>query len=335
MSSRLAILQERLSTIPQADYPLHSRVHPLRSFSFPSTSCFVKRDDELGFGVSGSKMRKYRSLIPFFLQTGVQEIVLIGSAYSNHALSLSQLLVENGIQVTPFLRGHPDHFSQGNALLTSLFVPISSIHWFSKNQWKEVETYAYHYAKQQMHTTFVLPEGGFIREALPGALSLALDILRNEEEQGFAFDHIFLEAGTGLMASALILGLSWLERSARIHVILLAEDEEAFVKRLTLCYHWFTQLMQEFVPFPRNFTLHLPHLTGSFGHTSSLIFEALADLAKKEGFLTDPIYTTKSFIESQHILKQEKIGGNILLHHSGGALTLMGFQDRLSLFRNC
>jgi 1-aminocyclopropane-1-carboxylate deaminase/D-cysteine desulfhydrase-like pyridoxal-dependent ACC family enzyme len=329
MNSRLKILQERLSIIPQTDYPLHSRVHPLRSFSFPSTSCFVKRDDELGFGVSGSKIRKYRSLIPFLRQENMQEVVLIGSAYSNHVLSFSQLLVENGIRVTPFLRGTPNHFSQGNALLTSLFVPVSSIHWFSKEKWKEVETHAHDYAQQQPHATFVLPEGGFIREALPGALSLALDLLKNEEEQGFTFDHIFLEAGTGLMESALILGLSWLGRSAHIHVILLAEDQEAFIKRLTTCYQWFLQLMQSDAPFPHPFTLHLPHLTGSFGHTSSSIFETLADLARKEGFLTDPIYTTKLFIESQRILKQEDIRGNILIHHSGGALTLMGFQDRL------
>jgi 1-aminocyclopropane-1-carboxylate deaminase len=329
MHIQLQHLKHCLATIPQVCYPVHSRVHALRSFNFPSTKCYVKRDDELGFGISGSKIRKYRSLIPFLVDNKVQEVVIIGSAYSNHVLSLVQLLIENGLQPTLFLRGDPRRSLQGNALLTSLFISPSAIHWFSQAQWKSVESQAYSYAQQQKHSTFVLPEGGCCPEALPGALTLVLDLLENEQEHNLVFDHIFIEAGTGFTASTLILGLNWLKHAACIHILLLADDEKAFLSRLKLCYEMFIQFMETSSPSPQNFVIHLPLWTKGFGQVNSSIFKTIVHLARKEGFLTDPIYSAKLFIESRYRIAQENIQGNILIHHSGGSLTLMGFQDQL------
>jgi 1-aminocyclopropane-1-carboxylate deaminase len=327
MQTRFQLLKDYLATTPQMNYPIHSRVHALHSFSFPKTKCYVKRDDELGFGISGSKARKYRSLLPFLLAHNFQEVIVIGSAYSNHVLSLVQLLIENGLQATLFLLGDPQRSLQGNALLTSLFT--SSIRWFSKAEWKNVESEAHSYAKQQKHPTYVLPEGGFCQEAFPGALTLALDVILNEEETQMTFDHIFIEAGTGFTACALILGLSWLEHPACVHVLLLAEDEEAFLLRLKLCHEMFMQLMSVTISFPQHFAIHSPQLIKGFGKVSSLVFDTIADIARTEGFLTDPIYSAKLFLECKNILKDGRIQGNLLIHHSGGSLTLMGFQNQL------
>jgi hypothetical protein len=35
------------------------------------------------------------------------------------------------------------------------------------------------------------------------------------------------------------------------------------------------------------------------------------------------------------LLTQERIEGNVLIHHSGGALTLMGFQEQLYKNKPC
>lgn len=318
-----------LAAIPQADYPMHSRIHPLRSFHFPSIKCYVKRDDELGFGISGSKIRKYRTLIPFLVLKSIQEVAVIGSAYSNHVFSFIQLLIENGLKPTLFLRGDPHSPLQGNALLTTLFIPSECIHWLSKENWKNVESLANEYAKQKSHATFVLPEGGFCPQALPGALTLVLDIMKNEVENGIIFDHIFIDAGTGFTASSLILALSWLKHRACIHVILLADDQETFLTRLKNCQKMFHQFIQSSPPFPQNFILHVPKITPPFGKTSIFLFEKISEIAQREGFLTDPIYTSKLFIESEHLLNQGDMKGQVCILHTGGAFTLMGFQHKL------
>lgn len=283
----------------------------------------------MGFSTSGSKIRKYRSLIPYLLNNKIQEVIVIGSAYSNHVLSFTQLLIENGLHPTLFLRGDPLRPLQGNLLLTSLFIPPSSIQWFSQSAWVNVQSLAHSYAKKQNHSTFVLLEGGFSSAALPGTLTLPLDLLENEQKERIHFDHLFIEAGTGFTASALILGLNWLKHPVHIHVILLAEDEKAFMLRLKLCHEMFTHLIGFETSLPCNFTLHTPLLTKNFGQINDSLFDAILHLARHEGFLTDPIYTAKLFMESKQLITQEKIKGNLLIHHAGGSLTLMGFQRQL------
>lgn len=319
-------LIQTLNTFPKENYGVQSRVHPLQSFHFPNLKCYVKRDDELGFGISGSKIRKYSTLIAYLLNRTIEEVVVIGSAYSNHVVGLIQLLIENNIKATLFLRGDPNRLKQGNALFIELFVSSDSIHWFSKDEWSEVESHAYHYAKNQRKRIFVLPEGGFCDEAFPGALTLSLDIIRNEQEMTLQFNHIFLEVGTGLTACALILALHWLEHPCTIHCLLLAEDQNAFLNRLNTCKKMFQDCLQQEISFPENFKTHLPQKTKGFGKVPKFIFSSIRQIAQKEGFLTDPIYSAKLFVEAENILALDQYKGNALMLHSGGALTLMGFQ---------
>ena len=91
----------------------------------------------------------------------------------------------------------------------------------------------------------------------------------------------------------------------------------------------FIQLLDVSFPFPHNFVLHTPQMTGRFGEINSMGFETIAKIARQEGFLTDPIYSAKLFIESKRLLANGEILGNVLIHHSGGSLTLMGFQNQL------
>lgn len=328
-SSERKYLEETLKAIPQMPYSCQSRCHRLPSFDISNSQCYVKREDELGFGLTGSKVRKYRTLIPFLLSQQIQEVVVIGSAYSNHVVGVTQLLIENRIKPTLFIRGQPHHSLQGNALLNRLLVPDYSIHWMAKEEWVNVEDQAQLYAQKQPHSTFVLPEGAFMEAAFWGALSLTLDIVRNEEDIHLSFDHLLLDAGTGLMAGAVILGHTWLQKHTHIHVLLLAEEETAFINRLNTLHTFFEKLLKQKCPWPQNFTLHKPRHLASFGSTSPSLFRYMADLARQEGLLTDPIYIAKLFLEAQHMLKQGQLQGNILINHSGGALTLAGFQEPL------
>jgi 1-aminocyclopropane-1-carboxylate deaminase/D-cysteine desulfhydrase-like pyridoxal-dependent ACC family enzyme len=324
----LDTLEKTLSAISQIDYPVHSRVHPLQSFEFPEVEAFIKRDDELGFGISGSKIRKYRTLIPWLINQKFEEVCLLGSASSNHILGICQLLIENHIKPTLFLRGNPEYSLKGNCLLSSMFVPSERIHWFSKDEWKHAPRTADRYAASSSHT-FVMPEGGATSASLGGALTLPLDILKNERELGAAFDHIFIDAGTGFTASSLIMGLSLLQSRAQIHTVLLAGTPSSFHALLKESHQDLSELMHIRSPFPDNFTLHLPQLTGRFGSTSPSIFNFIKDTARKEGFLTDPVYSAKLLIEGREILSKRRLKGRILFIHSGGGTSLLGFQEQL------
>lgn len=326
---RYELLQEKLLAAPVCSYPFQSRVHMLKHFKVADGICFVKRDDELGFGITGSKIRKYRSLIPALIEKEIQTVIAIGSAYSNNILGIVQLLIENGIEPVLFLKESHTKPPKGNGLFIELFVPPESIHWIKSKEWMHVEQLANQYAQKQERKSFVLLEGASVLESLPGALSLPLDIIRNEQELEVEFDHLFIESGTGLMALSLILAYSWMQKKTHIHVIPVAGSQHDFLEKLSFFQKSFDRLIQHSTPFPQNFTLHSLSSHRAFGSQGTLIWNEIKETAQNEGFLLDPIYTAKLFRTARQLLGSLK--GNSLLIHSGGALTLAGFQEQLRM----
>jgi len=317
MLSELEILKKALSLTPQYDYPCHSRVHHLRTFP---KNVYVKREDELGFGITGSKIRKYRTLIPYFKSKGIQEVALIGGAQSNHILGFSQLLIENAIRPFLFLRGAPFQPTQGNHFLLRLLVPKTQIRWIPRDQWSAASEIA-----SQSHSC-VIPEGGMIPEALPGLLTLVIDILINEQIHG-EFVHIFVDSGTGLTAIALILGLAWLKKPTIVHVLQLAESSVLFEQKLKSYHDVFEKWLGYPLHLTNNYKLHYPTQAKSFGSTTTATFKQILQNARQEGFLTDPIYSGKLFFEAKKLISS--VQGSCLIIHSGGGLSLFGFMPKI------
>jgi len=325
----LESLLQILNTTFKLDYAVESRIHRLASYSNPEVNCFVKRDDELSCTISGSKLRKYCSLIPFFQKEHVKKVLVIGGAYSNHILGLSQLLIENQINSYYFLKGQLERKKEGNALFSALLIPPENIQWLSNDEWKKVEKYAEHYASTKSYKTFILPEGGSVEAALPGILTLLIDILRNEKVNCIEFDHIFIDAGTGITAGILITALNWIQKKTMTHVVIMAEDKTIFQQKLLFYRDMFCQLIKTEDFTIKNFELYLPQSLKKFGQTNQTLFEYIIKFARKEGFLLDPIYSAKLFLEAQRIIEEKKLKGNILIIHSGGAFSLSGFTNQL------
>lgn len=308
-------------------FHLQSRIHRLRWFG--RSDIWVKRDDELGFGVSGTKLRKHASIIPSLKEKGIEEVVVIGGANSNNVLSAAQTLRENNIKMTPFLLGPPSQ-KLGNVKLLSLFVDNSEIHWISRSQWANCENFVNTYIEErsaQGIKIFVLPEGAHHRLALPGSLSILVDILRNERESGVRFDHIFIDAGTGMVAQSLLAGAAAIERKTVFHVVVLAGSFEDFQAGLFQVIEYTGDFLGvSLCPLP-DYHLYYPATAKSFGSTNKTVFNEIRRIAREDGILTDPVYSSKLFLTARQTIPGQALDGNILLIHSGGGLALTGFMD--------
>lgn len=321
-------LKKLLTAVVQEDYPVHSRVHPMQIGRDHAITCYVKREDELGCLISGSKIRKYRTLLPALKKMGCLHVGLIGSQFSNHILGLSSLLIENQITPTLFLRKSQTDQLIGNALFSRLLVPLKNIQSIERDQWPYVEEIAMNWQKTTPHS-FVVPEGGSYDECIGGLATLALDIVTNEEQLGLKFKEIFIDSGTGLTAASLIATFGYLKKETHIHVMLAASDEASFLNKLDATKEALSKLIlqESFALAP--FTLHRPPTAKSFGSTNASIFETITRCAQFEGFLLDPLYSSKLYLLLAKQIAAKALKGPTLFIHSGGLFALSGFQQNL------
>lgn len=313
---------------------LHSRIHSLKFITKSHSAVYIKREDELGFGISGTKLRKYESLMAHIKKLAIQHAVLIGGAYSNNVVGLAQLLIEHGITPHLLLRGDHPPLCRGNFLLTSLLVPASQITWIPRANWDQVVNKAQALIQSfPAGSALLIPEGACMVEALPGSLTLGVDIVRNEAEYQLRFEHIFIEAGTGLAAIGLMIGLAIQDRYPHIHIVLLALNQQEFLEHLQEFYQYLLPTMKESIAWEslvKKLHFYTPTTAQSFGSTNHQIFETIIQMARQDGILTDPIYTAKLLLMAkQIILNTSDMIGNILIIHGGGGLGIMGFQEQL------
>lgn len=294
---------------------LSSRVHKLNHFPNLGVECYVKRDDELGCGISGSKLRKYASLIPDLIKHGVRHLIIIAGPQSNNLLAALQIAREYQLKVTAFLIKPRHRLIHGNFKLSQLFLNEQEIIWVEREKWTEVDYLAENYLNTIPEHGFILKEGASVPQALSGAMSLATDIVHNENSLGCVFNHIYVDAGTGFSAAALIKGLYELNHKALVHVLLLADNEEIFIRKL---HDWIGGK-------PNNFICFYPSTAKSFGSVNETIKREIRRMALEEGILADPVYSAKLFYEARKNIKPGNVSGKVLMIHSGGTLTMAGF----------
>ena len=320
--SLIKLLQKTL----HPTYPKCSRIHSLNNFpSSTERKWFVKRDDELSFGISGSKYRKYASLIPYLLKEKIDHVLLVGSAYSNHLVGILQLLNEEKIQSTLYLSKTHDQLLQGNRALINLLIGKRQVYTLSNEQWQHKDTLI---PSNLDASSIYIAEGADMLPALPGALSLPQDLSRNQINNQICFDHIFIDAGTGLSAIGLLLGMPFFAIKAHVHIILMAENADIFKQKLLGYKNYLEGLLQTTLYLP-SFSLYNSSIGKAFGSTPQTIFKEIQTLATEEGILTDPIYSAKLFYSAKDIATHLDLKGNLLCIHSGGGLTLSGFLNKL------
>ncbi len=307
--------------LDQEDYPCHSRIHPLKALP----NCYIKRDDELGCVISGCKVRKFRSLVRAIKKKNHQKVGLIGSQYSNHVLGLTSLLLENGIEPTLFLLESLKKPLVGNAFFIELLVAKTNIHLIKRSDWHAVEQLAYEW--QAKNNAFIVPEGGVVDDAIPGLITLALDILQNEKDNKITFNEILIDSGTGLTAAVLIACYALLEKKAVIHVCLTAPV--IFTERLRQVCRFLERLTGKKITHIPEYILHEPPTARSFGSVNATIIQTITSTARREGLFLDPIYSSKLYILLQKLISEKRLLGPTLFIHSGGVLSLSGFQDEL------
>lgn len=301
---------------------LHSRIHRLISFDTAHAKAWVKREDELGFGISGSKRRKYLSLIAGIQQENWEIALIIGGRNSNNLVGLAQQLNEHKIPFVAFVKAGSYSPKKGNQFLFSLLTSEEQVIEVPTEDWPRVEEIAHEYLLMQSLKGGVIAEGGSHPFAIEGLCTLMDDIEYNEQQQSLSFQHIFIDAGTAFTAAVLAWEITKRNRNTQLHIVHIAGGEADFLKNWQLCETHFGQSLS-----PQNISHYKSITAASFGSVNRTVLAFIRTMAHTEGILTDPIYTAKTFLTVQDIIRRGEIAENVLIVHSGGGTGLMGFAD--------
>lgn len=320
--------QQLLAPHLSSEWPLATRLQASNAF-FPS-NCFIKREDEQSSSIQGSKYRKYASLVAYWQQKGIRELAIWGSAFSNNVLGLVQFANANRCHYTLHLLANQDQPPlNGNHLWIRLATRSDArIHYYSREQWHQQSVPQT--LQKESHLT--IPEGAYMPQALPGCMTLGAEIVQQEKALGKSFQHIFIDAGTGLTAISLILALAIMGAPNKtVHTTLISGSEDAFeaalkqFQKLTIAWGWLsnTQLLPVY-------HLYRPPTAKAFGAINQSILKTVKTIVHEEGILTDPIYGAKHALSASRIIQALNITEPSLFIHDGGGLALSGFQNALS-----
>lgn len=97
---------------------------------------YVKRDDLTGLGLGGNKARKLEFLCGRALAEGIDTLVTVGAAQSNHARMTAAAGAVLGLETHLVLGGEPDPPPSGNQLISRMFG--AHMHYPGTDNWEDL-----------------------------------------------------------------------------------------------------------------------------------------------------------------------------------------------------
>ena len=296
---------------------------------------FVKRDDVVGLGGGGSKLRKLEFLVGQAIAQGADTIVTVGARQSNHARLTAAAAARAGLKCELVLtravpRTDPAYIDNGNILLNDLLGAVVHDLPGSANALEFAEARA-NELRAQGRNVYVCPLGGSSPVGCLGYARCAFEIDQQAQAQGISFEEIVVPNGSGGMHAGLVAGFTLLGRGVafvRAHAVLSSLERS-------------TQITLEKI----NQTLELMgvanrvsesdiNMTGDqlgegYGIPTDRMRAAVRAMASTEGLLLDPVYGGKGFAGLIQDIEQGryKPGQNVLFVMTGGIPGLYAYRS--------
>ena len=262
---------------------------------------WIKRDDLIGLGGGGNKVRKLQYTCAEALEAGATTLVTTGAAQSNHARLTAAAAARLGLRCVLVLAGHEPAERRGNLVLDRL--AGAEIVWAGDRQPAEVAAAE----AQQRPGSHVIPFGGSSRSSVAGYA----DCARELAEQVPEFDRVVVAVGSGGTMAGLVTGLG----AGRVLGVDTGAvpDPHAAVRAL---------LDDD----PGELTIDRGQVGAGYAAVTEPVREALKLAARTEGLFLDPTYTGRAL--AGLIARSAPVGlartGRVVFLHTGGLPGLFG-----------
>lgn len=320
-----------------------SPIHKLDAVSRDyGCSIYIKRDDLIGVGLGGNKVRKLEYLLADAIKSKCRLIVTSGSLQTNHGMLTALCASKLGLYCVLFLLIEESKCSRnlsGNLILDEFtgcdveFVYVADI---MENNDLTTQEKDYlsgerlaHCKKQRLASylsNYGLTEEDVYYINSAGSMPLGVlgyvDCIKEIKEQtNESFDYIFCGNGSGGTFAGMWLGTYIYMPNTKViaaNIEEMSRDKPGFIVDLIKSA---AQLLEQHVEVSVN---NLEILSNSLGvgyaKPDDETMKVIEYVARKEGIFLDPVYTGKIFNGAlKYIETRLKFSGkHILLLHSGG-----------------
>ncbi|WP_159999673.1 D-cysteine desulfhydrase family protein [Roseomonas sp. 18066] len=298
----------------------------------------VKRDDLMGLGGGGNKLRKLEFLLADAQALGADRFITVGGLQSNHARLSAAACARLGLPVTLVLgrnvpRGDQAYQRNGNMLLDRILGAEVVI----APEGVEAITHATALAERltaEGQNPYLVGSGGSSPVGCLGYADCAFEIAEQEQALGFGFDQILLPCGStgtqaGLTAGWAALGRD--PRAIRAYTVL-----HPLEKAVGLVAEKTTATLAMLDPAarfdPATIDMSFDARGPAYGMPMPAMVEALELVARTEGLLLDPVYSGKAFAGLLADLRggRWQPGARLLFLMTGGAPGLFAYESEFA-----
>jgi D-cysteine desulfhydrase len=295
---------------------------------------FIKRDDLLGFGGGGNKIRKLEFVVADALDKGADYLITCGAVQSNHCrLTLAAAVREGlkcGLVLEERVPGSYKPHASGNNLLYRLMgvdrvqvVPGGSEMMASMNAMADE-------VKAEGRRPYLIPGGASNPLGALGYAACAQEVLSQAFDQGLRIDRVVCASGSAGTHAGLLVGFIGLNSGIPVvgmNVSRSKAQQEDLVFKLARETAALAGIGAEV---PRNCVLCFGDYVGpGYSLPTAGMVAAVKLLARTEAVLLDPVYTGKAMAGLIDLVRQGffKKDENVLFVHTGGSPALYAYLD--------
>jgi len=291
----------------------------------------IKRDDMTGLATGGNKTRKLEYLIADALRLGAHTVITMGAPQSNHARQTAAAAARYGLGCVLVLRGMAPSVTTGNLLLDRLLG--ARLCWSGDRDPYTVMQEVAREEEAAGRTPYLIPYGGSNAIGAVGYVRAMDEVVRQALEQDIRIDYVVVASGSGGTQAGMVAGARALNFRGRILGVSIDKSADLFgglildLARLTMA-HLNLRLDID----PQTVCVKDAYLGEGYGIMSDAEVEAVRLLARIEGILLDPVYTSRAMAGLLDMIERGEIGKGetVLFWHTGGTPALHAYAERLA-----
>ncbi|MEO6594925.1 MAG: D-cysteine desulfhydrase family protein, partial [Planctomycetota bacterium] len=297
---------------------------------------FIKRDDCTGLGLGGNKSRKLEFTLGDALQKGADTIITSGGLQSNHVRHTAAAAAKLGLECHAVLNNPlPDadsaYRTSGNYLLDT---------WFGATLYEVAGDTSARIAKLEVDLAgrgrkpYVVPLGASHGIGALGYVECARELLAQCGSNGIEPSHVFVTTGSAGTHGGLLAGLRLF--GSPMHVIGVSISETPAIKRTKvrgIVDQVMTVLARGDSPVrgdpvtDDDIVVFGDYMGDGYGVPTKAGDAAMRRLARREGLLLDPVYTSKAMAGMLDLLENKRLGEvrDPIFLHTGGTPALFAY----------